>query len=656
PTYGLLLGTGHNVLPQRDLPGIDDNDYITAQELLATLGGYVDSYDQTFNVTSRTSGFVPGAAYLRHFLLNNYALYVQDKWKALPRLSVTLGLRYEIPGIVDESNSLELLPEIQGSLSQTLLSNATLNFAGSSAGRSWYVRNWKEFAPSVGLAWDMFGDGKTAFRASYSISYVNDQAIVAPETATELNSGLQSISYQNGLSNFVSSLPSIPTAPYQIPITLSTDYASNPFNTVGLIDPNLYRPYVQQYYAGIQHEFRRTLFEVRYVGNHMVGGYRSFDLNQVNIQASGFLQDFLRAQNNGFLALARNGTFNPAYNRSIPGSQQLTVFPLLTGGGLLGNAEVRTDIETGQVGDLATLYQTQGLNGSVNFFPNPYALGAELLTNYSSSSYNSLQVEVRRRMHSGLSFQWNYTFSKVLSDADGDSQARTQDFLDIHNASIERSRANFDQTHMFKANAFYELPVGEGHLIHYHPLNRLIGGWTISGVWTLASGAPFSILSSRGTLNRSTANLPFSNSSYYNTASTALTMAQLNGIVKFQMTGNGPYIVSPSAINPADGTGVNTDGSSAFPGQVFFNPGAGTLGVLQRRLFNGPWIFGFDMSALKTVKVRERQALEIRMDAFDALNHTSFWSGDQNINSTAFGLVAGDFGSRLLQFGAHYRF
>jgi hypothetical protein len=144
--------------------------------------------------------------------------------------------------------------------------------------------------------------------------------------------------------------------------------------------------------------------------------------------------------------------------------------------------------------------------------------------------------------------------------------------------------------------------------------------------------------------------------SYYNTADTSLTMAQLNSVVKFQMTGNGPYMISQPAINPADGTGVNNDGSTPFTGQVFFNPGAGTLGVLQRRLFDGPWIFSLDMSALKTIKLRERQSVEIRMDAFNAPNHTSFYAGDQNINSTTFGVVGGDYGSRVVQFGAHYRF
>src|ERR1700686_3619214 len=112
----------------------------------------------------------------------------------------------------------------------------------------------------------------------------------------------------------------------------------------------------------------------------------------------------------------------------------------------------------------------------------------------------------------------------------------------------------------------------------FKPLDRVIGGWTLGSTMVWQSGAPFSILSGRGTLNREAR-------SYYNTADTSLTMSQLNQVVKFQMTGNGPYIVSPSALN-TDGSGVNADGSPFFNGQVFYNPGAGTLGVLQRRLFS----------------------------------------------------------------------
>ena len=115
-------------------------------------------------------------------------------------------------------------------------------------------------------------------------------------------------------------------------------------------------------------------------------------------------------------------------------------------------------------------------------------------------------------------------------------------------------------------------------------------------------------------------------------------------------------IIAPSAINASNGTGVNNDGEQAFNGQVFFNPGAGTLGVLQKRLFDGPAFFGLDASILKTVVIRERQMLELRMDAFNMPNHPNFFAGDQNINSTTFGVIGSSFGARLVQFGAHYRF
>jgi hypothetical protein len=256
----------------------------------------------------------------------------------------------------------------------------------------------------------------------------------------------------------------------------------------------------------------------------------------------------------------------------------------------------------------------------------------------------------RHRTKNGLSVEANYTFSKVLSDGDGDLQTRFQAFLDFNNPGLERSRANFDLNHMIKVFGQYDLPVGDGHRFGYRPLNRLIGGWKVSANMVWQSGAPFSILSGYGTLNREAR-------SYYNTATTSLTMSQLNQVVKYQMTGNGPMIVSPSAINPADGTGVNAFGDPTFTGQVFSNPPAGSLGVLQRRLFSGPWTFNLDMSLLKTVKITEHQNVEFRADAFNVLNHATFWSGDQNINTTTFGVISSTFyPARIMQFGLYYRF
>jgi hypothetical protein len=665
PTFGLAMGTGQPkaTLTSRDLPGINATDLADANTLLATLGGFIDNYSQTFNVTSTTSGYVNGAPFVRHFQMADYAFYAQDKWKVRPTLTVTLGLRWDLPTPVTERDGLELAPQLTGTAEQTLLSNATLNFVGGNTGRSWYNQDYRSFAPNIGVAWDVFGDGKTAVRGGYSIFYVNDQAILAPESLLEANPGLQGLSTDVGLSNRVSTgLPSVYVPTYQVPLTVADNYVQNgvvinPQSTVGMVDPTLHRPYVQQYSIGIQHQFKNSVVEVRYVGNHGVNEYRAFDYNQVNINAGGFLQDFQRAQNNGFLALAKTGNFLPAYNAGIPGSQQLPVFKTLSSGGLLTNPDVINLIETGQVADLATLYQVNGYNGApgqeiIPFFAQPYALGSDILTNYSNSTYNSLQAEVRHRMKTGLSFEANYTFGKVLSDADGDVQSRIQHFLDINNPKLERARANFDLTHMIKADGFYELPLGKGHQFHLKHLDRVIGGWTYSAVMTWQSGAPFSILSGYGTFNRSSGGR-----SYYNGADIAVGGSALGNIVSYRMTGNGPMIISPSAINTANGSGVANLGEAPFAGEVFYNPGPGNIGVLQRRMFSGPWTFDIDMALLKKIPITESQNLEFRMDAFNALNHATFWAGDQNINSNTFGLMSSMFyNPRVLQFGLHYRF
>ena len=72
-----------------------------------------------------------------------------------------------------------------------LTSNATLNFTGNSVGRPFYNKDLNNFGPGAGLAWDVFGNGKTAIRAGYGVNYVTDEAISVAEGFTSENPGLQ---------------------------------------------------------------------------------------------------------------------------------------------------------------------------------------------------------------------------------------------------------------------------------------------------------------------------------------------------------------------------------------------------------------------------------------------------------------------------------
>jgi hypothetical protein len=642
PTYTIGIG-GNAGLASTQLPKIRRADLDAANQLLATLAGYVASYSQTFNVASRTSGFTPGSPYARNYSLDDYSFFVQDSWKIRPRLTLTLGARYTLFSPATERDSLLLQPVLQnGDVRQTLLSNSTLDFAGNSVGRPLYYRDPNNIAPNVGLSWDVFGTGKTALRGGYSINHVNDQTMFST-TYMGSNAGLASTAADYGLANTrVSALPKITTPAFQVPRTFEDNQLEDPASAVTMVNQHLKTPYVQQWSIGLQQEIKGTIVEARYVGNHSVGGYRAFDYNQVDIKSNGFLDDFLRARSNGFLAQKAGKTFIPNYDPTIVGSQQLTVLSKLPKVAL-NNATYRSLIQSGQAGELAAEYQIDGNNGALNFFPNPFALGSDYLTNYSNSTYNALQMEVRRRMDTGLDFQANYTFSKVLSDSAGTSQSRLEHFLDLNNTKIDRSRADFDLRHAIKASAVYDVP--------FLKRSRWMGGWALSGIMIWQSGTPFSILSQYGTLNRSSGGR-----SDFNTANTILNKSQLDVILQLKMTGDGPMFV-PAAVKGPDGRAVGDDGAAPFTGQVFSNPGPADIGGLQRRMFSGPWTFNLDMGVLKTTKITERQSLEFRMETTNALNHPQFLVGDQNVNSTTFGQVTDTFStSRRVQFGLYYRF
>jgi carboxypeptidase family protein len=644
PTYLIGISTANTRgLQTNQFPGgISASQLATANALLASLAGFVSDASQVFNVTSKTSGYVPGAPITRRLSLNGLSFYGTDQWRIRRNLTWNYGLRWEYMGRYDESNGLSLAPVIQNNnIVQTLLSNAKLDFAGAKNGRPLYNKDLNNFAPNVGLAWDPWGDGKTAVRLGYSINYVNDEALQAPDNAVTANAGLSTGAAITNLTQTISGgLPALRTPIFQVPRTFLDQLADDPGAGGFAIDSHLVTPYVQQWNVSLQRELPKKMsLEVRYVGNKGTKLYRGFDYNQVDIRSNGFLDDFLRARSNGFLSLDRTGTFNPAFNAAIPGSQRLTVFPNLDFGGVLTNSTVRTLIQEGQAGQLAAIYFLNDLAGTVPLVPNPNIFVADLLANRSNSTYHALQVELNRRVAAGLFLNANYTWSKVLTDSPGTNQVRFDAYLDTASPKLERARADYDIPQAFKANFIYELPFGGTH--HFtsskRAFNKLLSGWIVSSIFQLQSGPPFSIVSGRGTLNRS-------GRSGNNTANTPLNAGQIKNLLGVKRQGDTIYFIDPGVIG-GDGRAVGADGDVPFKGQVFFNPDPGKLGVLERRMFNSPAYFDWDFSVTKQTTIRENKKLELRVELFNLPNNVIFFVPDQNINSADFGKITGTLNS-----------
>jgi len=667
PAYTLGISAANATgLTSADLPGVGASALAIANSLYANLAGIISSGAQTFNVNSTSSGFVPGATNLRQFNQQTHDLYVQDNWKIRRNLTLNLGLRYEYWTPLDEKNGLYLLPRVENNDPKaTLLNpNAVLDFAGGPSGRKLYKSDKNNFAPNIGFAWDPTGSGKASIRAGYSIAFVNDNIVTTVRNNAGTAAGL---SFANTIVNQTATLtnaPVIPAPTYKVPRTFADNYAITTTSAAGLPDPNLSTPMIHQWNVSVEHDIHGVLISGRYIGNKGTSLLRALDYNQVLYNANGFLADFKRAQGNGLAAQAAGLAYNGTYNPAVPGSQQLTVFPLLVAGGNLGNATNVNLLRTGQIATLADSYMTGRNNGPVNFYTNPNLQGANTVNNDGRSNYNALQLQATKRTRNGLQTQFSYTYGKALANTTGDGQTNFEPLLDNANPSLEYARTPSDIRQSFKANVYYELPFGAGKKWGGNSIvNHVIGNWSVSGIWNRQSGNPYSILSGYGTLNRG------ARSTTTNTASVAgATMEQLSPLTSgIYKTDTNIYFLSPTLLN-SDGRGTAQTGANAFAGQVFYNPDAGTLGNLQRRAFSGPWNQTLDMSVIKGVKIGERIRVDLHFDFFNALNHPTFYlppstagdngaSGLYTINNTTFGqLTSTDAGARQIQIGARIRF
>jgi hypothetical protein len=681
--------------------GISATQRARADALRYLLGGIVGGGTLAANFVNPSTGPQFFAPVRQKFEYDTYGLYVGDQWRVTPRLTLNLGLRYDLFTPLTNPDQVYLEPALaSGQSIVDAITNPNGNYAllGTNLGRpgQFFRADKNNFGPNIGVAYtpEFEGNflralfpagGKTVLRGGFRISYVNDEYTRSADNAAAGNAGLNlTVPALSGgsasLNARFNSLPGFVLPAFaQPPISYATGNANagNFFNTVFAIDPNIQIQRATEYNFGLQRELGgQMVAEVRYVGSYSNNLWRGVDFNQVNLNANGFLADFLRARENcrlqggGNLQNCTDASFNPA----IPGSQPLPVFAMLPFGAFLNNSAVTAPIINGNPADLAVVYIINGLDvnratgAGVNFRRNFNAGPVDLLQNGGRYRFNALQAELRRRFVDGFSFQINYTFQKTLSDITGDTQARFDPYLDNANPNFDYARPDYDRAHTVNFNGIYELPFGKNKRWFNEggAVDRLLGGFQFSSIVNVSSGPPLSIRDAgNGTLNRA-------GRSARQAANSSLSLDQIKDLIGIYRQNGRIYFINPAVI-AADGTAtggnLGTTPGSAFPGQVFFRAQPGQTGSLGRAFINGPLFVNWDAGLIKNVRLTERSRLQLRWEIFNVLNRANFLTatggnglslGEDspifNINSPTFGQITNTAAPRIMQFAFRLEF
>lgn len=744
PRINLGLATGDpvntgstSIFTTANFPGSTAAQRSLAGTLYAVLTGRISSINRAASFDGKTFGFIPFSEYNHQ---NEYALYVQDSWKAKPNLTLNYGLRWELEPSAINDNNVYTRTDIEGVFGVSgngnlfkpgVFGGKPTQFRLLEPGERAFLTRHKDFAPSLGFAWSpnfdkgilhrIFGNAaQSVFRGGYSIAYTregfsaytsmfgsNDGGTVTLDVSPTVTPDIfpaGSVLYRT--RNFPARTP--PSDASRFPLTPGalSSVSSNDF------DPSLKAGYTQSWTFGIQREIdKNTAVEVRYVGTHGTHLWRQMDYNEVNIFENGFLDQFRAAQNN-LLIFARSnpgcvvterggirsisGTCNYG-NTGLPG--QVAVPLITTAIGSSTDLTTATLLAQGQAGALANsiAFTSSRMNNLMNaglapfttlpngqrvsnfFIANPQtAGGAFVMTNGINTTFNALQIELRRRLSSGLLVQGSYQFAKALSNSYSNSSSVFSDYRTIRRPGDDKTASPWDIRHSFKVNWIYELPIGPGKpflTTNNAVLSRVFEGWQFGGVATIQSGPSTLLNSGRATFNQKEAGVVLHN----------ITRKQLQELVKIRKT-----------TNPLTGKGVvfwlpesfinNTLAAFELGGKTLadLDPNAPYIGpptepgeLGQRIILYGPMTARFDLNVVKRIRVTEKTSFEGRVQFLNAFNRPNFYIGDLgsvndprhivSVNSSEFGqtrsayrdpTVSGtnDPGGRLIEFQLRFKF
>jgi hypothetical protein len=501
-----------------------------------------------------------------------YAVYALDDFKATPRLTLNLGLRYELFTTIKEGanhqdtfdfNSLSLIaPSGQNAqLTPTLGTELAIQSTGSNGLISPDLNN---FAPRVGLAYQIFN--KLVFRSGYGIfyggqengpfsnpspgfnpPYLSSEAFSTPCAAPSANPAANQLDCSISSANN-GGLPLNVLAQGFPAASLSDPNAPELYS----LDPHLVTPYNQQWHLGFEYQLPAdTVLDVSYAGSRGLKLFAFYNGNQaVPVLGTDSLPTAPR---------------RPANDEAPGGTGPCT----LADGGANCNAALDVGIDT--------------------FRSN------------AVSNYNSLQVRLEKRYSHGLQYEAAYTFAHALDTASSASlgSVNNGDFQDQRFPNQNYGNADFDVRQRFVFNYVYDLPFGRGRTFAKDAsgvVNQILGNWQMAGVFSAATG------------------------NYY-------TATDINDVSGSDCGGTvGYYCSRPTVVG-------NPNAKPCVPGTLFNtcafadNTNIGTFGDAGRNIIEGPGYKTWDTSLVKQFPISEQKHLEFRAEFFNILNHVNYLFG-----------------------------
>jgi outer membrane receptor protein involved in Fe transport len=492
-----------------------------------------------------------------------YAGFFQDDWRVTPNLTLNLGLRYEYTTPIREDHNL------LGNFDPNLGGLVQVGHQISSP----YNPDHTQFAPRLGLAWDVTGKGTTVLRAGGGIVYdtISMETLLVQENVQNATTiGLATIPtgapiVVNGVTtpasgtiavssvvipnlnwngSSVGGSPIFPSQPIQCGDGVGTDPA--PCDVLG-IDRNFRTPYISTWSLGVQHSFTNNLaLDVAYVGNHSSNLIGIRDINQA-------------ALGTGVLPFGKQ-------------------FPYL---------------------------------GFINMMSNQYR-----------SNYSGLQVTLTQRLFHGLSFLAGYTYSHALDD----SSTNQNQFLpqDSTHPELEYASSDYDIRHRFTLSLTYAIPGRKSFA-------QMLEGWQINSVVTLQSAQPWTVNDTVDNIDGTNENAGrwdfFGKPSDFTSGPTPIPYFLSGtppsgdplGLTDPAFAINNPACTAHAQMAQLLAFGCYMKGSS-----VMTPPAPNTFGNMRRNLFRDSGFRDLDMSVTKAWKFGERFKAQFRAEFFNILNHPSF--------------------------------